>query len=224
MPHNCFPTVLPDLPFGYQMDHNQPFQLSALPNQELEPIPICENCWYNACVTYDTADINVLSAWLTLNAGDWAMLRGQGNGFAPVNAVSHDLYEYLYPLHARERRTCSAILRYDASWPVGAAGFKLKYRVMYTVPGKAVAVGPLYLTENVLKQYPGGIDAMVNFWYNPGDTHNLCAEFMRGLLAQDPSANTMLWGKLPMAEACCIFWMYNANRLGEWAPGMTLRK
>lgn len=78
--------------------------------------------------------------------------------------------------------------------------------------------------RNGLKQYPGGLDAIVNLWYTPRDKHNLTAEFLRGLLAHAYSANTTFWGKMPMAEAYHIFWMYNADGLGEVIPRMTLRK
>jgi hypothetical protein len=65
---------------------------------------------------------------------------------------------------------------------------------------------------------------MIKFWYNPVDKDSLSAGFICGLLSQDPSADTILRSELPMAEACCIFWMYNVNRLGDWVPGMTLRE
>jgi hypothetical protein len=93
---------------------------------------------------------------MTLTAEDWDVMRGLNNALSHVNAVSHDLYDFLYPLHVRERRACNAILRYDACWPVGDNGFTLKYRVKYTVPCNTEAVGPVYLTGRVLKQNPGG--------------------------------------------------------------------
>ena len=73
-----------------------------------------------------------------------------------------------------------------------------------------------------VKAYPGGIDALNRFWYT--GNHNVDTGYLRGLLAQDPSANQCLWGKLPLAEGLCIIHMYNAGRLGEWVPGMTLRE
>jgi hypothetical protein len=113
-PHNCFPTTLPDLPRGYQMDITNPFRLTALPGNQLPEIAICDNCWYNACATYDLNDMNTLSAWMTLNDAEWAQVRGPNNAFPHVNAVSHVLYDFLYPIVVRERRSCKEITRYDA--------------------------------------------------------------------------------------------------------------
>jgi hypothetical protein len=222
-PHTCFPTTLPDLPRGYQLDLNDPYHLTALPGNVLPPIAVCDNCWYNACATYDVHDVNTLSAWMTLNDEEWAMLRGLNNAFPHVNAVSHVLYDFLYPIHVREKRTCEKVLRYDAIWPRRAGGlFKLSYRIKYRVASGVQPLKPFSLTESTLRQYPGGLDAAMDFWYGEMGTHSLEPAFLRGLLAQDPCANMILWGMLPLAEACCIFWMYNHSKLGEWIPGSTL--
>ena len=122
MNHKCFPTILPDLPRGYQMDLSQPFILVALPGADQPDIPICENCWYNAATTYDFADMNTLSAWMAVSDQDWEVLRGLGNAFPVANANNHVLFDHLYPLHVRERRAVSSISRFDRSRPVGARG------------------------------------------------------------------------------------------------------
>jgi hypothetical protein len=221
MNHSCFPTILPDLPYGYQLVANR---LSPLPGFDLPDIAICNNCYYNAAITYDINDMNTLSAWMAVSDEDWAMLRGHDNAFPLVNANAHVMFDVLYPPHVRERRTCTMISRYDRVWPKGAGGFlKLTYRVHYTVPGVVGPQGPVYLDEKTVKAYPGGVDALNRFWYE-NDKHNIELAFLRGLLAQDPSANQCLWAKLPLAEGLCILQMYNAGRLGEWAAGMTLRK
>jgi hypothetical protein len=219
--HNCFTTILPDLPRGYQLDIKQPLQLSPLPGQHVEPIPVCYNCWLHAFATYDVNDMNTLSAWLSVNEEEWGVLRGLQNAFPHVNAVSHVLYDFLYPLHVRERRTALSVLRYDAVKPKGANGYKLTYRVKYRLASGEEPEKPISLSESELRQYPGGLDAVLRFWYGEG-THSLELAFIRGLLAQDPATNMMLWGLLPVAEACCIFMLYNNHELGNWVPGMTL--
>jgi hypothetical protein len=108
-------------------------------------------------------------------------------------------------------------------WPVGAEGLlKLTYRTKYTVVSGEKPKKPVSLTEGMLRQYPNGLDAVMHFWYGGIGKHNLDPAFVRGLLGQDPCANIVLWGLLPLAEACCIFWAYNHNRLGDWVPGSIL--
>ena len=120
MNYSCFPTILPDLPRGYQMNLQQPFRLTPLPGADLPDIAICENCWLTAAVTYEVAEMNTLSAWMAVSDQDWVALWGLNNADPAVNANNHMLFDYLYPFHARERRAVSSIARYDKYRPGGA--------------------------------------------------------------------------------------------------------